>query len=363
MLSNINSRIDEMKPTTPGAPDKRSINLFNAEEEEIDALSFERIGVNTIHYKDRTSIVSAKYCDVTTCLGEIRPGTGIAFNLTNLYSLYPTEDQGFLDEIPENSGLGELKTSDTIMYLFVKLNYMQDIEGQPSQQVSLDGYVLAARVGDKVVGLSTINGNNRAMLKIYTELADNDITFKIYKSDADPASKLIDSSTTLTVKPNDIMGTPEEPIDLSFGSIAFKTLNITCDIRGLNISLNGVIIDDEAATTNGMYVTKSPGVYAIVSDDYSFSPESFYWDGMDDVNVNFVGALIPKLTITCDVGGIAIACNDVSIDRANTDTPYVALVAGKYTLISEAYTFDPKSYEWDGVDDDSVEFVGTPVEE
>lgn len=82
-----------MTPPSPSASQKRSINLFNAEEEEIDAISFERIGVNTMHYKDRTSIVSAKYADVTTCLGEIRPGKGVKFIPANVPAIY--------DSIPE----------------------------------------------------------------------------------------------------------------------------------------------------------------------------------------------------------------------------------------------------------------------
>lgn len=93
MSSNTGSSIEKMTPPTPSASQKRSINLFNVEEEEIDAISFERIGVNTMHYKDRTSIVSAKYADVTTCLGEIRPGKGVKFIPADVPAIY--------DSIPE----------------------------------------------------------------------------------------------------------------------------------------------------------------------------------------------------------------------------------------------------------------------
>lgn len=93
MSSNTGSSIEKMIPPSPTASQKRSINLFNAEEEEIDAISFERIGVNTMHYKDRTSIVSAKYADVTTCLGEIRPGKGVKFIPADVPAIY--------DSIPE----------------------------------------------------------------------------------------------------------------------------------------------------------------------------------------------------------------------------------------------------------------------
>ena len=93
MSSNTGSSIEKMTPPSPSVSQKRSINLFNAEEEEIDAISFERIGVNTMHYKDRTSIVSAKYADVTTCLGEIRPGKGVKFIPADVPAIY--------DSIPE----------------------------------------------------------------------------------------------------------------------------------------------------------------------------------------------------------------------------------------------------------------------
>lgn len=93
MSSNTGSSIEKMTPPSPSPSQKRSINLFNAEEEEIDAISFERIGVNTMHYKDRTSIVSAKYADVTTCLGEIRPGKGVKFIPADVPAIY--------DSIPE----------------------------------------------------------------------------------------------------------------------------------------------------------------------------------------------------------------------------------------------------------------------
>lgn len=93
MSSNTGSSIEKMTPPSPSPSEKRSINLFNAEEEEIDAISFERIGVNTMHYKDRTSIVSAKCADVTTCLGEIRPGKGVKFIPANVPAIY--------DPIPE----------------------------------------------------------------------------------------------------------------------------------------------------------------------------------------------------------------------------------------------------------------------
>ena len=72
----------------PPPSNKKSLTIFSVEEEEMEAISFERIGINTMHYKDRTSIISAKYADVTTCLGEIRPNTGVEFEPVPIPSIY-----------------------------------------------------------------------------------------------------------------------------------------------------------------------------------------------------------------------------------------------------------------------------------
>ena len=72
----------------PPPSNKKSLTIFSVEEEEMEAISFERIGINTMHYKDRTSIISAKYADVTTCLGEIRPNTGVEFIPAPIPSIY-----------------------------------------------------------------------------------------------------------------------------------------------------------------------------------------------------------------------------------------------------------------------------------
>lgn len=119
MSSNTGSNIEKMLPPSPTASQKRSINLFNAEEEEIDAISFERIGVNTMHYKDRTSIVSAKYADVTTCLGEIRPGKGVKF--------IPAEVPAIYDSIPEiispsdPTGWGDVNIKENEMVIIASI--------------------------------------------------------------------------------------------------------------------------------------------------------------------------------------------------------------------------------------------------
>lgn len=119
MSSNTGSNIEKMLPPSPTASQKRSINLFNAEEEEIDAISFERIGVNTMHYKDRTSIVSAKYADVTTCLGEIRPGKGVKF--------IPAEVPAIYDSIPaiispsDPTGWGDVNIKENEMVIIASI--------------------------------------------------------------------------------------------------------------------------------------------------------------------------------------------------------------------------------------------------
>ena len=119
MSSNTGSSIEKMTPPSPSPSQKRSINLFNAEEEEIDAISFERIGVNTMHYKDRTSIVSAKYADVTTCLGEIRPGKGVKF--------IPAEVPAIYDSIPEiispsdPTGWGDITIKENEMVIIASI--------------------------------------------------------------------------------------------------------------------------------------------------------------------------------------------------------------------------------------------------
>jgi hypothetical protein len=119
MSSNTGSNIEKMLPPSPTASQKRSINLFNAEEEEIDAISFERIGVNTMHYKDRTSIVSAKYADVTTCLGEIRPGKGVKFIPADVPAIY--------DSIPEiispsdPTGWGDVNIKENEMVIIASI--------------------------------------------------------------------------------------------------------------------------------------------------------------------------------------------------------------------------------------------------
>ena len=115
MSSNTGSSIEKMLPPSPTASQKRSINLFNAEEEEIDAISFERIGVNTMHYKDRTSIVSAKYADVTTCLGEIRPGRALSLFLQKFQLSMTQYQKSYLLMILWNGVLSILKKMKCIL--------------------------------------------------------------------------------------------------------------------------------------------------------------------------------------------------------------------------------------------------------
>jgi len=88
MLSNRNSRIDPMTSPMMTESRKRSVNLFTATEIEVDALSFEMIGVSTRNPKDVSSIVVAKYVDTTSCAGEIRAAYSIATTAASVPVLY-----------------------------------------------------------------------------------------------------------------------------------------------------------------------------------------------------------------------------------------------------------------------------------
>lgn len=179
MSSNTGSSIEKMLPPSPTASQKRSINLFNAEEEEIDAISFERIGVNTMHYKDRTSIVSAKYADVTTCLGEIRPGKGVKF--------IPAEVPAIYDSIPEiispsdPTGWGDVNIKENEMVIIAS------IITNPSGLVAAGDIVGAFFAGD-LRGRSVvqnIGGQYLCVIVVYydTEELGDTLDLRLYSID------------------------------------------------------------------------------------------------------------------------------------------------------------------------------------
>jgi hypothetical protein len=164
MSSNTGSSIEKMTPPSPTASQKRSINLFNAEEEEIDAISFERIGVNTMHYKDRTSIVSAKYADVTTCLGEIRPGKGVKFILADVPAIY--------DSIPEIISPSDPTGWDDVIIKENEMVIIAEIIAGAGAEVAA-GDILGAFVGYPVAELrgrsvvQNIAGTHLCVIVVY----------------------------------------------------------------------------------------------------------------------------------------------------------------------------------------------------
>jgi hypothetical protein len=209
MSSNTGSSIEKMLPPSPTASQKRSINLFNAEEEEIDAISFERIGVNTMHYKDRTSIVSAKYADVTTCLGEIRPGKGVKF--------IPAEVPAIYDSIPEiispsdPTGWGNVNIKENEMYIIASITTSPvglvaagDIVGAFSNHATKDlrGKAVVQKIG----------GVYLCVIVVYydTDEIGNSFDLKLYRINTDTTL-----SSYITIREG-VVGSMAEPEQLQF---------------------------------------------------------------------------------------------------------------------------------------------------
>ena len=210
MSSNTGSSIEKMLPPSPTASQKRSINLFNAEEEEIDAISFERIGVNTMHYKDRTSIVSAKYADVTTCLGEIRPGKGVKFIPADVPAIY--------DSIPEiispsdPTGWGDVNIKENEMFVIAKITTNPvglvaagDIVGAFSNYATreLRGKAVVKKIGNLYLCLFSVYYD--------TEELESSFDLRLYR---------IDSGTVLPpshiIIREGVVGSMEDPEQLLF---------------------------------------------------------------------------------------------------------------------------------------------------
>jgi hypothetical protein len=207
MSSNTGSSIEKMLPPSPTASQKRSINLFNAEEEEIDAISFERIGVNTMHYKDRTSIVSAKYADVTTCLGEIRPGKGVKF--------FPAEVPAIYDSIPEiispsdPTGWGDVNIKENEMIVIAEITTSPvgsvaagDIVG------AFSNYATGDLRGKSVV--QNIGGVYLCVIVVYYDTEELGETFdlRLYRINTDTTH-----SSYITIREG-VVGSMEDPEQL-----------------------------------------------------------------------------------------------------------------------------------------------------
>lgn len=209
MSSNTGSSIEKMLPPSPTASQKRSINLFNAEEEEIDAISFERIGVNTMHYKDRTSIVSAKYADVTTCLGEIRPGKGVKFIPAEVPAIYDSIPEIISPSDPTGWGNVNIKENEMIVIAEITTNpgglvAAGDIVGAFSNYDAGDlrGKAVVKKIGNLYLCLFAIYYD--------TEEIENSFDLRLYR---------INTGTTLssyiTIREG-VVGSMEEPEQLLF---------------------------------------------------------------------------------------------------------------------------------------------------
>ena len=209
MSSNTGSSIEKMTPPSPSVSQKRSINLFNAEEEEIDAISFERIGVNTMHYKDRTSIVSAKYADVTTCLGEIRPGKGVKFIPADVPAIY--------DSIPETippsdpTGWDDLTIKENEMVIIAKITTSGNASVAAGDIV---GAFYNRATGD-LRGRSVVQyiaGVYLCVIVVYydTEELGNDLDLRLYSIDND------DEYHSSIPIGEGVVGSMEEPEELRF---------------------------------------------------------------------------------------------------------------------------------------------------
>ena len=85
------SNIGQFTGVNPAASTRNSFKVFDAQEVEIGAIDFERLGINTVHPKDRTTITELEYADVRSVAGEISPGREIQLSATG--------DTGGLDEI------------------------------------------------------------------------------------------------------------------------------------------------------------------------------------------------------------------------------------------------------------------------
>jgi hypothetical protein len=212
MSSNTGSSIEKMTPPSPSASQKRSINLFNAEEEEIDAISFERIGVNTMHYKDRTSIVSAKYADVTTCLGEIRPGKGVKFIPADVPAIY--------DSIPEIISPSDPTGWDDITIKENEMVIIASITTRGTVSVAA-GDIVGAFVGNHPAVtlrgrsvVQNIGGVYLCVIVVYydTEELGNTLDLRLYSIDDDD-----EYYTTISIEEG-VVGSMEEPQVLIFSA-------------------------------------------------------------------------------------------------------------------------------------------------
>lgn len=85
------SKIGEFGGVSPDVLTRNSFKIFDSSETEIIAIDFEKLGINTLHSKDRTLITEVQYADVRSIAGEIAPGYEIAHSYTPRPALEPVE--------------------------------------------------------------------------------------------------------------------------------------------------------------------------------------------------------------------------------------------------------------------------------
>lgn len=211
MSSNTGSSIEKMTPPSASVSQKRSINLFNAEEEEIDAISFERIGVNTMHYKDRTSIVSAKYADVTTCLGEIRPGKGVKFIPAEVPAIYDSIPEIISPTDPTEWGDVNIKANEMVIWAKIITSGTASVAAGDIVGAFYD-YAEGDLRGRSVV--QKIEDSHRCVIVVYydTDELGDDLDLRLYSIDGDRSY----SSNTPILIENGVVGSQAVPIQLHF---------------------------------------------------------------------------------------------------------------------------------------------------
>lgn len=211
MSSNTGSSIEKMTPPSPSASQKRSINLFNAEEEEIDAISFERIGVNTMHYKDRTSIVSAKCADVTTCLGEIRPGKGVKFIPANVPAIYDSIPEIISSSDPTGWNDVTIKENEMVIIASIETGAMASVAAGDIVGAFYN-YATGDLRGRSVV--QNIGGMYLFVIVVYydTEELGNDLDLRLYSIDDEE-----EYYSSISIEEG-VVGSMEAPVELTFSA-------------------------------------------------------------------------------------------------------------------------------------------------
>ena len=73
------SNIGEQVSTPAQISERNSFKIFEGQEYEMPAIDFDKVGVNTIHAKDRTLIENINYGDPDAIMGQISPGKRVSY--------------------------------------------------------------------------------------------------------------------------------------------------------------------------------------------------------------------------------------------------------------------------------------------